>query len=351
MDMNQATVSIPQLSICIATFKRGDIIRETLQSIVNQLDERCELVIVDGASPDQTEQVVQPFVAANPNVRYVREATNSGIDQDYDKAICYARGEYCWLMSDDDLLIPGAVSRILNMLTDNIDLVVVNSEIRNADLTDLLQPSFLSIDGDEVFDAERIPAFFKEAGKYLSFIGCVVIRRSLWMSRVRESFFGTLFIHVGTIFQAPAIRSARIVREPLIIIRYGNAMWTARGFEIWMFKWPTLIGSLSHFSPDVRRAVSLPEPFRSPKQLLWYRALGGYSVVEYDKFLRGRLHGFARAYAFLVAHMPGKAANTACAIYYWIRLAKPARMEIYDLSRARNSTSAARSLARHKGIR
>ena len=62
----------PRLSICIATLNRGAYIGETLDTIVGQLRDDVELVIVDGASKDDTEAVVGRYVAADVRVRYVR---------------------------------------------------------------------------------------------------------------------------------------------------------------------------------------------------------------------------------------------------------------------------------------
>ena len=44
--------SAPILSICISTFNRARYIGETVESIVSQLSDSVELVVLDGASPD-----------------------------------------------------------------------------------------------------------------------------------------------------------------------------------------------------------------------------------------------------------------------------------------------------------
>jgi abequosyltransferase len=47
------------LSICIATYNRGGYIGETLDTIIPQLDNDVELLVVDGASTDNTKDVVR----------------------------------------------------------------------------------------------------------------------------------------------------------------------------------------------------------------------------------------------------------------------------------------------------
>jgi glycosyltransferase involved in cell wall biosynthesis len=334
-----------KLSICIATYNRGRFIGETLESIVGQLRDGVELVVLDGASPDDTPDVVSRYGAAHAGIRYIREATNSGIDQDYDKAVGYAQGEYCWLMSDDDLLVPGAVDRVLRELDGRVDLVVVNSSVKNAHLSQDLRPRLLDIREDQRHDAPGGVALFAQVANYLSFIGGVVVRRAFWQARERSPFYGTLFIHIGVLFQDPPVEKAVVLAEPLIVIRYGNAMWSSRSFEIWMFKWPQLIWSLRHLPAAARSQVTAPHPFRSPKRLLFFRAIGSYSRAEYAKFLREHLVRCSRIVPALIAMTPGRLANFICGLYYLLRPRKAAGMELYDLARADHSARLTRSVA------
>src|SRR5438132_1164874 len=95
-----------KLSFCIATRNRAVLIGATLESILNQVTSQCEVVVVDGASTDDTESVVGGFVERYENVRYFKLEKNGGLDRDFDRAVELARGEYCWLLPDDDFLTP-----------------------------------------------------------------------------------------------------------------------------------------------------------------------------------------------------------------------------------------------------
>ncbi len=50
------------LSICIATYNRAEYIGETLESIIPQVTDEVEIVIVDGASTDNTSSVVKHYI-------------------------------------------------------------------------------------------------------------------------------------------------------------------------------------------------------------------------------------------------------------------------------------------------
>ena len=200
-----------RLSICIATLNRARFIGETLESIIAQLTEGVEIVVLDGASKDDTQQVVEQYAAACPSLRYIRQDRNNGVDQDFDHAVELAAGEFCWLMTDDDLLNPGAVRSVLDALRPEVSLVVVNSEVYNADFSELIEESRLPFSEDRTYRSDEIDRLLRETGGYLTFIGAVVIRRSVWLERDRRTYYGTLFIHVGVIFQKPLPGEVRMI--------------------------------------------------------------------------------------------------------------------------------------------
>lgn len=301
----------PRLSICIATLNRAAYLRETLIGLASQGCGEVEVVVLDGGSTDATPAVIDEFRPRLPRLVYQRQARPGGVDQDFDAAVLLASGEYCWLMSDDDALRPGAMATVLDRLAgEPLSVLVVNGAVWNEDFSTVLRPSSMAVDRDRVYEPGDDERFFVDTGNYLSFIGALVIRRALWVSRARQPYFGTLFIHVGVVFQAPLPDGAAIITAPLVAIRYGNAQWTARSFEIWMLKWPGLIWSFQQFSDRAREQVCRRAPFASPKTLLLYRAKNAYSTVEYRRWLAPRLASrFRRSIARAIAGVPVTVAN------------------------------------------
>lgn len=280
-----------RLSICIATLNRASFIGETLASVIGQITSEVEIVVVDGASTDNTKEVVNRFSAQCQQLRYVRLEQKGGVDQDYCKAVALARGEYCWLFTDDDLLKPGAIAAVLAATQLGYSLIVVNAEVRSADLTLCLQARRIGLDHDRTYppSAPERHHLLADAGDYLSFIGAVVIKRKEWNQREQARYFGTLFVHVGVIFQSPLAGDALVLAHPWITIRFGNAQWVARSFEIWMFKWPNLVWSFPNYPDWAKRRVVGREPWHSLPRLLLDRAKGHYSLEEYHTWLEPRL--------------------------------------------------------------
>jgi abequosyltransferase len=314
--MSNQYSDMPKLSICIATYNRGAHIGETLDSILKQLTSEVELIVVDGASPDNTKEVMEKYLLIHPEIRYFREQVNSGIDADFDKAVGYARGEYCWLMTDDDLLHPNAIWTVLSVLKGGRELIIVNSEVRNKDLSILIQDQLLPHGSGGEYGYSERERLFILAAKYLSYIGCVVIRRTCWLSRDRTSYYGTVFIHVGVIFQSPSIEKIYVIDKPLITIRYSNAMWTPRSFNIWMLKWPNLIWSFPDYSDTAKQKICSRKPWRRIKLQLKLRALGYYTKNEYHKVWLNEGRDLKRLIAYLISISPRRLVNIIMVIFY-----------------------------------
>jgi len=319
----------PCLSICIATYNRAGYIGETLDSIIPQLDDDVELLVVDGASTDNTEDVVRRYVDVNPRIRYIRLSAKGGVDQDYDKSVQLACGEFCWLFTDDDLLKPGAVAAVKAAIKKGYDLVVVNAEVRDRELSVILQSRRIVMHDNKVYAHDEMELLFIDALDYLSFIGAVVIPRSVWLSRERESYFGTEFIHVGVIFQKPLTASALIIAEPYIIIRFGNAQWESRRFDIWMFKWPRLVWSFKDISNGAKQSVIRREPWRNVKKLINQRSEGSYNLRSYRQYFSTmRVNVLWKFCACLIACFPR---NIIAGFYYlYSRIKSPESRSPFD---------------------
>jgi abequosyltransferase len=309
-------VKKPALSICIATYNRARFIGETLDSILCQALEEMEIVIVDGASTDDTKEVVKGYMRLYPNIRYYRMEKKGGVDQDFSRAVELSQGEYCWLFSDDDILKPGAIARVCTELQRNYDLIIVNAEIRNADLSRILSGRALHHLSDRIYSPSEGEALFRDTANYLSFIGAVVIRRDLWNKREKQAYFGTAFIHLGVIFQSPQESPSLVISNPYVIIRYGNAEWSSRSFDIWMFQFPKLIWSFPHYSDAAKRKVYPQKPWQRADRLLRYRASGHYTMKEYAEkiapLMTSMMH---KCMACGVAMIPGEIVNGLVSLY------------------------------------
>lgn len=319
----------PKLSICIPTLNRGSYIGETLASIVDQWQDGLEIVIVDGGSADETAQVVSSYQHAYGAIRYVKRdaankpASNEGFDRDCDHAVELAQGRYCWLMTDDDLLMPGAIAKVLSEVEKGFAVMVASVEVQNHDFSKVLIARRPAVSQDRAYPPGQWVEFAADVLNHLTFVGAVIVDRQFWLSRNREKYFGTGFVHVGALFGESIAGAALLISAPLVSIRYGNAQWTSRAFQIWNFGWPELIWSLAGLPPAVRQRISPMKPWNSLVTLLTQRTMGTYSVLEYRLFLEQRIHSRTKRFlVWCVAMVPRKILMSLAFLYAWSRPSK-----------------------------
>jgi len=119
----------PLLSICVPTYGRLPYLKELLAALLPQVDDlgsgSVEVCVSDNASPDGTGAYLASIVS--PSLRFWTNETNIGGDRNFLKCIQEARGEYVWLLGDDELLPVDAVSRVVAFLDRHRPGLLVSS--------------------------------------------------------------------------------------------------------------------------------------------------------------------------------------------------------------------------------
>ena len=119
----------PLLTIAIPTYNRERLLDICLDSIVGQVrecPEDIEVLISNNASTDNTRDVATRYLDIYPKLRYTENQVNRGMDFNFAKCFELARAEYVWIFSDDDLLLPRAIERIVPLLkTQNLGIVTL----------------------------------------------------------------------------------------------------------------------------------------------------------------------------------------------------------------------------------
>jgi len=202
-----------RLSICIPTFNFGTFIGETLSSIVHQSTPQVEIVIVDGGSTDDTVSVVESFRRRFANFNYVRLPKKGGIDWDIATAVEHARGMYCWLFGADDIMMEGAIQRVLDEIQSGHDLYLCETTLCTIDLKPIRSYRNLKLASEASFDlsdsVERGHYFALACNTqpFFSFCGALIFNRARWnASTCEEAFLGSCWAHAARIFNMMATR-------------------------------------------------------------------------------------------------------------------------------------------------
>lgn len=97
-----------KLTIAVLTMNRADQLREAVESCVNaELPASTQFIIVDNASTDQTEAVVETLrqTISYPIV-YHKESENRGVGGGRNVLFDLAEGEYVYFLDDDAIINP-----------------------------------------------------------------------------------------------------------------------------------------------------------------------------------------------------------------------------------------------------
>jgi len=325
-----------QLSICICTLNRAKLLRETLACILAQKLDGVEIVIVDNSPNDESEMVVAELNPSFSRLRYNRVDAKLGFDEKYCACVALAKGQYCWTFSDDDLLKPGAVEAVVRATRQGHSLIIVNGEDRDPDLKVLLNKTRFTRPAEDRVYAPTAPErdqLFAAIGRYSTFISAVVMRRADWLAREQQKYFRTMFVHVGILFQGPLPGTALVLTQPWIIIRYGNHLWRPQGFRIWFFDFPELAWSFTDYAEWARNIVSHRHPWKRWELLLMARAMGNYSLKDYETWLKPRLGKLSprRLLTWGIAVFPIAPFNLAARLLVKYVFRKSPSITLYDL--------------------
>lgn len=105
----------PVVSVIVPTFNRADHIVETLESILAQDHPALEVVVVDDGSTDRTPELLAELAQRHDVLRVERQE-NAGQSVAVNRGFASASGELLVLVSDDDPLLPAALSRLVDVL-------------------------------------------------------------------------------------------------------------------------------------------------------------------------------------------------------------------------------------------
>lgn len=212
-----------QLSICLPTFNRSEMLQKTLGTLVRQISlievGNVEIIVGDNCSSDGTEEVGRRYSDECSYVKYMRHDSNIGPERNYLTVIQHAVGDFIWLLSDDDYILDGAINKLLQVISrqQDISFIFMNYVLWSDPLQALLGPSRCIATNDCV--AASADEFYLLVRCANSFIGSCVYRRTKWIDAAPALHAGN---HWAQLYIANAIvqrGKSFIIADPLLKMR------------------------------------------------------------------------------------------------------------------------------------
>ena len=177
----------PLLSICISTYNRAEWLAAGLRNLERLLPESnpcIEIVVCDNTSTDHTSEVVKPYLKRN-DFHYYCNPVNVGMLGNLRVTAHHAKGEYIWILGDDDLIKPGCVERVLKIIRENPELALIymnyayhrQDDIKEVEDYDafMLQATPVAAPSDDI--KGRISDISAESENFFTAIYCLIYRR------------------------------------------------------------------------------------------------------------------------------------------------------------------------------
>ncbi len=112
--MTQPT-DTPLISIIMPSHNASKYIAETIDSVLAQTCTNWELLICDDGSTDNTQEVLQPYLA-DPRIRYIPLEKQPSVYRVRNIGFSHTRGEFIAFQDADDLYYPNSLEVLANVL-------------------------------------------------------------------------------------------------------------------------------------------------------------------------------------------------------------------------------------------
>lgn len=90
-----------KVSVILPTRNRAEYLRSSIDSVLEQTYPCWELVIVDGASTDNTPLIAKEYTEKDYRIRYHRSFPRQGLPKDRNIGIALSKGNYVFFIEDD----------------------------------------------------------------------------------------------------------------------------------------------------------------------------------------------------------------------------------------------------------
>ena len=113
------------LSIIIPTFNRCRLLMLSIQKITSYQMHDFEIIIVDDASTDATQQKISKY--SDQHIKYIRNKKNCGTTQSRINGLNSASGEFIIFLDDDDDGFYQGLDEFLNQIQlETVDFILGN---------------------------------------------------------------------------------------------------------------------------------------------------------------------------------------------------------------------------------
>jgi glycosyltransferase involved in cell wall biosynthesis len=230
------------LSICIPTYNRCILLNEAINRLVSQIHgmNGIELIISDNASSDKTELVVNKLKKRYPDIIYYRNEYNLGFDGNFLNCLEKAKGKYVWLLSDDDIVMEGAIEHILHSIKSNPVCIHLNSaNVINEKPLSWGEPRYIY---QGVLKYTDRNAYIKKMGIYCTFLSSLVFKKE-FIDEIKcfDYYLGSNLLQSHVLLETMKHEGIYLIETFLCICARENKTVNYDIYETWIKNYSLLL--------------------------------------------------------------------------------------------------------------
>lgn len=130
-----------RVDVIVPCYRYAHFLPTAVNSVLSQSLADVRVLIINDASPDDTDAVARELARADPRVEYVCHPENRGHIATYNEGIEWARADYMMLLSADDYLLPGALERAVSIMDRHPEVGFTYGRALEGDPTTVEEPS------------------------------------------------------------------------------------------------------------------------------------------------------------------------------------------------------------------
>ena len=117
MKTNPSTI----VTIIMATYNRAHLIKESIETIMNQSYEEWECLIIDDGSTDETKEILEPYIKRDERFKYYNRGMShkKGLPGCRNTGLELAKGKFIVFFDDDDIPHPDCLKWCVEEITKN----------------------------------------------------------------------------------------------------------------------------------------------------------------------------------------------------------------------------------------
>lgn len=115
----------PLVSVIITTYYRNKLLREAINSVINQTYEPIEIIVVDDSGEEIAKEVVNEY-----DVTYLPKSKNEGQIAAWNAGISHCHGDFVQFLDDDDQLLETKIEKQVQKFRSTSNVGVVYSGMK-----------------------------------------------------------------------------------------------------------------------------------------------------------------------------------------------------------------------------